>query len=76
MILDRIFRLDGVNFPIAVMTDMIWRASSREGARHRACVFIPLRRSACLANDKPGVGYDNEQNAQSELLKIHYTIQR
>src|SRR6266478_3595073 len=27
----------GVNLPIAAMTDMIWRANSREGARHRAC---------------------------------------
>jgi hypothetical protein len=25
-----------VNFPISVTTDMIWRASSREGARHMA----------------------------------------
>jgi len=27
----------GVNFAIAAMTDMIWQASSREGASHRAC---------------------------------------
>src|ERR1700755_942817 len=38
--------------------------------------YIPLRRSACLANDKFGVGYDNEQNAQSELLEGLYAVQR
>jgi hypothetical protein len=29
--------------------------------------YIPLRRSASLATDKFGVGYNNEENAQSEL---------